>query len=160
MKRLLLGLSLAIALVSGAHAGFVNFINGVKVGTPVPANDLQFLGEAPELPNRVVLIDFWATWCEECRETIPKLNALHEKFANNGLVIVGVSQETKAEVIPLLEKLQMHYPLAVEGTKSLHKAFGIRAIPYAILVDRSGHVVWRGQPSEITDELVLSLLAK
>jgi thiol-disulfide isomerase/thioredoxin len=160
MKRLLLGFALAVALVSGSYAGLVDFINGVKIGASMPENGLQFLGVAPELAGHVQLVDFWATWCEECRESIPKLNALHDKFANKGLVIVGVSQETKEELAPFLIRLPMHYPTAVEGNRSLHKALGIRGIPYAMFVDRSSRIVWRGQPSEITDDLVLSLLAK
>jgi hypothetical protein len=52
----------------------------------------------------------------------------------------------------------MKYATAVEGTPSLHKALGIRAYPYAILVNPKGKIVWRGQPSELTDEFLANFL--
>jgi thiol-disulfide isomerase/thioredoxin len=64
MKKLLLGLSLALAVISRANAALIDFINGVKVGTSMPESDLQYLSTTPELAGQVVLVDFWATWCE------------------------------------------------------------------------------------------------
>lgn len=133
--------------------------NGVKIGTPLPSNDLVFLDAKPSTANTVQLIDFWSTTCEPCKTSIPKLNALHQKYAPKGLVMIGVSEESRETVIPFLEKVPMQYASAVEGTASLHKALRIRALPYAIFVNRSGTIVWRGQPSEITGELIESLLA-
>jgi hypothetical protein len=74
--------------------------------------------------------------------------------------MIGVSPEPKALVASFMEKVPMHYASAVEGTPSLHKALRIRAVPYAIFVDRAGTIVWRGQPSEITEQLIESLLTK
>lgn len=160
MKKLLISFALATAVAFPVYAGFIDFFNGVEIGVPLPENDLQFLGTTATTTDHTLLIDFWATWCEPCRASIPKLNAWHQKFGPNGLVIIGVSQETKEVVDPFLKKLPMHYASAVEGSKSLHKALGIKALPYAIFVNRAGKIVWRGQPSEITDELILSILAK
>lgn len=162
MKKLHAAFILSIAAVfpvSAANAANVDMFNGVSIGAPLPANDLQFLGAAVTTADRIVLIDFWATWCIPCRESIPKLNAWHEKYGSRGLVVIGVSQETKAVVGPFMDKFPMRYASAIEGSKSLHKALGIKALPYAILVNRAGGIVWRGQPSRITDELIVSLLA-
>ncbi|MBI3524878.1 MAG: TlpA family protein disulfide reductase [Betaproteobacteria bacterium] len=160
MKKLLISFAFAIVIAFPVYAGFADFFNGVEIGAPLPENDLQFLGATAATADHIVLIDFWATWCEPCRESIPRLNMWHEKFGAKGLVIIGVSQESKKVVDPFLGKLPMHYATAIEGSKSLHKALGIKALPYAIFVNRAGKIVWRGQPSEITDELILSLLAK
>ena len=158
MKKILVALILSMAVVFPVSAGFIDRFNGVEVGAPLPENDLQFLGTAAATTDRSVLIDFWATWCMPCRESIPKLNAWQKKFGSKGFVVIGVSQESKEVVRPFLERFPMHYPAAVEGSKSLHTALGIRALPYAIFVNRAGKIVWRGQPSEISDELILSLL--
>ncbi|NDI84366.1 redoxin family protein [Undibacterium sp. B2R-29] len=145
-----------IALPS--QAGIVDMFNGVTVGDPLPKNNIVFLSAPPPTTNNVQLIDFWATTCAPCRTSIPKLNALHHKYSPKGLVVIGVSEEPREAVVPFLEKVPMHYSSAVEGTASLHKALRIRALPYAIFVNRSGTIVWRGQPSEITGELIESLL--
>ena len=149
----------ALLFAASAQASFVDMFNGVTVGAPLPKNDLVFLGPAPSTANTVQLIDFWATTCEPCRTSIPKLNAFHQKYGPKGLVMIGVSEESKETVAPFLEKFPIQYASAVEGTSSLHKSLRIRALPYAIFVNRSGTIVWRGQPSEITGELIESLLA-
>ena len=146
--------------VAPAQAGFVDMFNGVTVGAQLPKNDLVFLGATPSTESNVRLIDFWATTCAPCRTSIPKLNALHQKYASKGLLMIGVSEESKETVTSFLEKVPMHYASAVEGTHSLHKALRIRALPYAIFVDHSGTIIWRGQPSEITEQLIESLLPK
>lgn len=155
---------LAAALLCGpatpAIAGIVDFINGVKVGAALPAADLQYISAKPETQGKVLLIDFWATWCAPCRAQMPHLSALQSRFADQGLVVIGVSKEPKETVLPLLPKLDMRYAHAVEGNHSLHKAFKITALPYSMVVDRDGKIIWRGQPSELTDAQLAAWLAK
>ncbi len=158
MNQRLLVFVISIFFSFPAYAGVADFLNGVKLGQPLPQHDLQFIGAAPDTANKLLLIDFWATHCAPCVTSIPEVNALHDKFAPKGLLIIGLSDETEAKVKPFLEKHPMRYASAIEGSKSLQKALRIKAIPYAIFVDRNGKIVWRGQPDDITDELVESLL--
>lgn len=150
-----------IALIASAQAqaSFVDMFNGVKVGAPLPKSDLIFLSSAPSTTKSVQLIDFWATTCEPCRTSIPKLNAFHQKYAPKGLVMIGVSDESKEQVATFLKAVPMQYATAIEGASSLHKILRIRALPYAIFVNRDGVVIWRGQPEEITDQLIEFFLA-
>ena len=142
-----------------ASAGLLDWFNGVKLNTPLPEHDLQFVGAAPATEGQLVLMDFWATWCAPCRESFPRLNNWHAKYASKGLVVIGVSPETLAVVTPFVTRLQMQYPIAVEGKRSIEKAFGITALPYAFFVNNVGKIVWRGQPADIDDALIESLLA-
>ncbi len=158
MKKLILSLALAGSAVC-ASAGLVDWYNGVKLDARLPAHDLQFIGAAPTLEGKLVLMDFWATWCAPCRESFPKLNAWHASYAAKGLVIVGVSPETAEVVTPFLTRVPLQYAVAVEGKKSIQKAFGIKGLPYAFFVNKAGKIVWRGQPADITDQLIESLLA-
>ena len=156
----ILGVALLIlsGMVRPAQAGFVDFMNGVKVGATLPEADLQYLSAVPNTDGKVLLIDFWATWCAPCRAEMPHLSALQERFAKQGLVVIGVSKESRETVTPFLPKLGMRYAYAVEGTKSWHQAFNVKALPYSMVVDRKGKIIWRGQPSELTDAQISAWL--
>jgi thiol-disulfide isomerase/thioredoxin len=154
-----LAISLFIAVATPpAHAGFVDFLNGVKVGQQLPEHDLQFLGDAPTLSGQVLYIDFWATHCAPCVAALPEINKLHDKFAAKGLVVIAVSDETDVKIKSFMAKHPMRHVSAVEGKKSLTKALKIKAIPYSIFVDRKGKIIWRGSSEDITDELVEGFL--
>ena len=143
-----------------AQAGMADLINGVKVGAQLPTLDLHYFGSAPTVENRLLLIDFWATWCEPCRTSIPALNALQARFAEKGLSVLGVTQESENVVLPFLKLIPMRYASAADGDPSLFHALRIKALPYAIFVAPGGRIVWRGQPEEIDQALVESLLRK
>ena len=143
-----------------AQAGMADLINGVKVGAQLPALDLHYFGSAPLQEGRLTLIDFWATWCEPCRTSIPALNALQARFAEQGLRVIGVTQESETLVAPFLKIVPMRYASAADGMPSLYQALHIKALPYAIFVTPGGKIIWRGQPDEIDDALVENLLHK
>ena len=91
---------LAAIITFPVHAGIADFLNGVKVGQQLPARNFQFIGSAPDTSDKLLLIDFWATHCAPCITSIPEVNALHDKYAAKGLVIIGLSDETEAKVKP------------------------------------------------------------
>lgn len=167
MHRTLAALAAVAALLAApaSRASFVDMFNGVNVGTALPAHEIRHVaGAVPDAAAKLRLIDFWSTTCAPCRTSIPQLNALHDKYASRGLALIGVSDEPADKVLPFLEKLPMRYAVAVEvdpaAPTSLHKSLRIRALPYAIFVDRGGVIVWRGQPEQIDAALVEALLAK
>ncbi len=158
LRRIFFATLLVAITCSNAHAGMADLINGVKVGSQLPPVELHYLGTAPTVVDHLVLIDFWATWCEPCRTSIPSLNALQARFATKGLVVIGVSPETAEVVLPFLQTVPLHYAIAIDDSSGLHKSLHIRALPYAMFVSRSGRIVWRGQTAEIDDALVNALL--
>lgn len=152
--------AIAIAIGVQAHAGIIDLINGVKLGIPLPPHNLEYVAGSQAATGKPVLIDFWETTCASCIASIPKLNEHYARFAPKGLLVIGISSETKGQVMPALKHLAMNYAVAVEGAPSLHKALGIKALPYAVLVDGKGVITWRGQPEEITEALLTELLGK
>ena len=105
--------------------------------------------EAPSLADlrgeKVVLVEFWATWCPPCRRSIPHLNELHEAHADDGLVIIGLTDEDRETVEAFMDDgMPMSY---IVGTGSgSARAYGVRGIPHAFLLGLDGTVVWQGHP--------------
>jgi len=114
--------------------------NAVDLGVPRTALD----GAAIDTAGKVVVVDFWATYCEPCVREIPGLNALYRELGPRGLAIVGVDidQDDAEMVKPFLAKHPMEYPVAL-GAPSLGARYGVEALPVTLVFDRSGKLVKR-----------------
>lgn len=110
--------------------------------------DLQ--GGAPTLEpwrGRVIVVNFWATWCAPCREEIPGFVRLQERYGPRGLQFVGIAFDQPDKVVEFAREFRMNYPLLMGGleTMELLREAGNRAgvLPYTLLIDRRGQIVGR-----------------
>jgi cytochrome c biogenesis protein CcmG, thiol:disulfide interchange protein DsbE len=120
----------------------------------------EWLTKQPEMAGKMVLIDFWATWCKPCLVSIPKLNQFHRKHKDR-LAIIGVSDET-SETVRAHQGAKINYAVAVDTQRRMYEKLGIENIPHLIIVDPTGIVRWEGFPTlkghELTDEVLEDLL--
>jgi thiol-disulfide isomerase/thioredoxin len=128
------------------------------VGQPLPALKVTYLNQTPELAGKPMILEFWATWCPPCRESIPHLNEVYSKYKDKGLVIVGVTKEKKKVVEAFLAKMPMSYFPALDTDGALNKQFAVTGIPHAVLVDKTGKIVWEGHPMSLKDANITALL--
>ncbi|MEO0136512.1 MAG: TlpA disulfide reductase family protein [candidate division WOR-3 bacterium] len=104
-----------------------------------------------KLKGRVVIVDFWATWCPPCRREIPHLVALYEKHKDKGLLILGVSAEDKQTLATFARENNINYPILL-GNNEVFQRFGVHSIPHTLFIDKKGNV--RKTQIGYADELI------
>jgi len=117
------------------------------------------------LRGRVVLLDFWATWCAPCRAAIPRLDALQARYGAQGLSVLGVSSEEAQDVAAFTRTMGMHYGVAVDKLGQTTRAYDVASLPTLVIIDKRGVVrdvaigVDPGQDARL-DATVRALLAE
>ncbi len=136
----------------------------VKVGDKMPALKVgtlynnQYDLEMDDLKGFVVVVEFWATWCGPCRAAIPHLNKTYEKYKDQGVVMISLSDENSAKVAPFVKELNTKY---IVGDSSTSKNdFGVNGIPHAFLIDPEGIVRWRDHPMNGLDGQISQAIKK
>jgi thiol-disulfide isomerase/thioredoxin len=129
---------------TGSAAGNgVNETNAVKAPNftlkDVNGNDVSL----SDFKGKVVILDFWATWCPPCRKGIPDLIELQNKYKND-LTVIGISLDqanTIKEVVPFYKSYGINYPVVYGNAEVVNKYGGIEAIPTSFIIDKEGYVV-------------------
>lgn len=120
----------------------------------------KWLTEEPDTEGKYLLIEFWATWCRQCRLAAPKLNEFHRKFGKD-MAIIGISDEAE-DVVRRLKEPVMEFHLAIDTQARMKEKMGVFGIPHAIIVEPDGYVVWEGFPllkgHELTEQVVEKIL--
>jgi thiol-disulfide isomerase/thioredoxin len=134
-RRVLLA---ALAFASAARAHQVRPWTGAV--PPLVLNDLNGTAwDLATLRNRVVLLNFWATWCEPCREEMPSLQALARRHEGDALVVLMVNyRESEASIRRFLERTPLALPVLLDRNGSAARDWTSRVFPTTVLVDRSG----------------------
>lgn len=94
-----------------------------------------------DLRGKVVLLNFWATWCPPCRKEMPDLESLYRRFEPQGFVILGVSDEEVAKVKPFIVQQQISYPVLLDPGRKVNELFQIQGIPKTFVYDRNGKII-------------------
>jgi thiol-disulfide isomerase/thioredoxin len=158
--------SVCLALVPGCSR---NPSATARIGDPAASLDgLSFVKGGPVKiePGTIYVVEFWATWCPPCRESIPHLTKVAALYKDKGVVVVGVSVEKEESVVrPFVEKQadKMDYIVALDPDRTVSdlymKAFAQNTIPHAFLVDGSGKIAWHGIPDSGLEKAIDKALA-
>ncbi len=114
---------------------------------PAPAWELRNVDgstlKSDQFAGKVVIVDFWATWCPPCREEIPGFVDLHRRYADKGLVVVGVALDRTgpSAIKAFMEKFGMKYPVVIGDARTVEAFGGVEAIPTTFVIDRAGKIV-------------------
>jgi len=94
-----------------------------------------------DLRGKVVLVNFWATWCPPCRKEMPDLDALYNKFKDQGFVVLAISDEELSKVSPFIAERKISYPVLLDPGRKVNDAFIVEGIPKSFVYDRDGKMV-------------------
>ena len=137
MRRLLAAFAVALSTEAAA----------LESGAPVPELALPRLDEPAQslslagLRGNVVYVDFWASWCIPCRQSMPALDSLYRRNRSRGFAVVGVNKDvSNADAERFLKRVSVSFPLVRDAEDAMARAFGVKAMPSGYLVDRKGVV--------------------
>ncbi len=116
-----------------------------KIGSVAP--DFALKGNSgknlklSEHRGEVVMINFWATWCGPCRQELPLLNSLHEKYRKAGFTLLGVNVDDRPDAaLVMAKKLGITFPVLFDSEKRVSRLYDVNAMPSTVLIDRDGKV--------------------
>ena len=145
-------------------------LRGYSAGTTPPSFAGRTLEARPismaDLRGKVLVVNFWASWCLECRPEMPTLERLHRELAPRGLAVVGINAREEKEAVRRYAKdLDLTFPLVLDQDGKINVAYGVVGLPTTFVIGRDGRAVglavgprqWESAPARA---LIASLLAE
>jgi peroxiredoxin len=106
--------------------------------------------------GKIILLNFWATWCPNCREEMPSLERLEKRFKAEGVVVIAVAEDGRGEVTSLARKLGLTFPILMDAGGAVRKIYEVTALPMTYIIGRDGKISgrlfgsrdWTGQDAD------------
>ncbi len=149
MKTVLLFLAFALLVtylfISGQKRAVTEGYAGPEVGQPALNFNVKLDGatDLASMRGKVVLLDFWATWCGPCRESMPELERIYRAYRPLGFEIVAISNEDANKVKQFLKTVNTSYPVLIDREGKINMMYGISGYPNEILIDKNGRIAFQ-----------------
>lgn len=136
-------LIIAAWMFAASHAPSSLAATPLKVGDSFPPlAEFQLEGTLPDVAGKVVLVDFWASWCGPCKKSFPTMAELHTTYSSRGFAVVAISvDEKKAEMQDFIKKAKPPFTALRDAKGKLVEATGVETMPTSILVGADGRVL-------------------
>jgi len=112
-----------------------------------------------DLRGKVVVVNFWATWCPPCRKEMPDLETLYQRFQSKGLVVLAISDEEAAKVEPFIKERGVTFPVLLDPGRKVNREFIVEGIPHSFVYGREGKLVTQSIDMR-TQKQFLEMLSK
>lgn len=141
--------------------------SALKRGDPAPPLGFEFVVKGPQpadvnwsaLHGKVVILDFWGTWCAPCVADIPHLNQLASHFKEKPVQLIAVGHENPRKVAWFLKSHPMDAWIALDTDVSVYRAYSAFGTPHAVVVDQNGMVAAVLNPKDLTESVIDAVLA-
>ena len=129
--------SVVFAVVAGTAS------SAIAPSTPAPDFSLHAMSgpnmRLQDQRGRVVMVNFWATWCAPCRQEMPQLNRLYQKYRSSGFVLLGVNvDDDPSKAAEVATKLGVTFPVLLDADKRVSKLYDLNTMPSTVVIDRDG----------------------
>ena len=164
-NKTIIGLAAVIALSAGILAKNLVTAPEMEKNDFLPEFSLPDLTgkqrQISEWNGKILIINFWATWCPPCLKEIPEFIALQDKFGDKGLQFIGIAIEEKEPVDEYIDFININYPILIgeDAGIALSHQLGnrVNAVPFSIIVDKKGNIIHR-HPGELSKKQILELI--
>ncbi|WP_342349920.1 TlpA disulfide reductase family protein [uncultured Nitrospira sp.] len=139
---------LGITMALGAPSSFPSTLSRFDTSQSLPTFQLRTLQGTPihsdQLAGRVLILNFWATWCGPCKEEMPSLERLRQKFSKDQLTILAITSDIRPrEIEAFWQQLKLHFDVLLDEQEELSQALMVRNLPTTVIVDTHGHLSQR-----------------
>ena len=165
MKTVMLKIVRNYLLLFGCLVAWSGIAESVSISGPAPNFTLKSLSgeniKLSELTGNVVLINFWASWCGPCRQEMPFLNAIHNKYKALGFTVLGVNvEEEVANARSFIAERPVDFPILFDSNNKVSELYKVIAMPTTVVIDRDGKLRFLHQGYQSGDEVEYRKMVK
>jgi thiol-disulfide isomerase/thioredoxin len=166
MKKTLLIITFSLVAISAGivaqqKGSFPNPLSETKVPEFIMPDLADQQRNISEWHGKVIVLNFWATWCPPCLKEIPEFVELQNELGDKGLQFIGIAIEEKDPVVEFLKSTKINYPILIgsDAGISLSVKLGnvIQAVPYSVVIDRNGNIA-HSHPGEFSKQQILEIV--